>query len=68
MIARGRAVNAPHHPVSIGVEEADWLPFSLRLLEKHRTGLCPYCFYGGPGASTRTSDNPARGVANDHQR
>jgi hypothetical protein len=20
----------------------------LRLLENHRGGLCPYCFYGGP--------------------
>jgi hypothetical protein len=30
------------------VETADRLPFSLRLLENHRKGLCPYCFYGGP--------------------
>jgi len=29
-------------------ELADRLPFSLRLLENHRKGLCPYCFYGGP--------------------
>ena len=29
-------------------EKADRLPFSLRLLENHRKGLCPYCFYGGP--------------------
>jgi hypothetical protein len=30
------------------VEKADRLPFSLRLMENHRKGLCPYCFYGGP--------------------
>ncbi|HEX6072988.1 MAG TPA: hypothetical protein VFY95_08275 [Sphingomicrobium sp.] len=30
------------------IEKADRLPFSLRLLENHRKGLCPYCFYGGP--------------------
>ncbi len=29
-------------------EEADRLPFALRLLENHRKGLCPYCFFGGP--------------------
>jgi hypothetical protein len=29
-------------------QTADRLPFSLRLLENHRKGLCPYCFYGGP--------------------
>jgi len=29
-------------------ETADRLPFSLRLLENHRGGLCPYCFFGGP--------------------
>ena len=29
-------------------ETADRLPFQLRLLESHRKGLCPYCFYGGP--------------------
>jgi hypothetical protein len=29
-------------------ETADRLPFSLRLLENHRKGLCPYCFYKGP--------------------
>lgn len=29
-------------------ETADRLPFPLRLLESHRKGLCPYCFYGGP--------------------
>jgi hypothetical protein len=29
-------------------ENADRLPFSLKLLENHRKGLCPYCFYGGP--------------------
>jgi hypothetical protein len=43
-----RAVNAPSR-YRYGVEEADRLPFSLRVLEKHRKGLCPYCFYGGPG-------------------
>lgn len=32
-------------------ETADRLPFSLRLLENHRKGLCPYCFYGGPAGS-----------------
>ena len=30
------------------VETADRLPFSLRLIENHRKGMCPYCFYGGP--------------------
>jgi len=29
-------------------ETADRLPFPLHLLENHRKGLCPYCFYGGP--------------------
>jgi hypothetical protein len=29
-------------------QTADRLPFPLRLLENHRKGLCPYCFYGGP--------------------
>ncbi len=29
-------------------QTANRLPFSLRLLENHRKGLCPYCFYGGP--------------------
>jgi hypothetical protein len=29
-------------------QNAERLPFSLRLLENHRKGLCPYCFYGGP--------------------
>jgi hypothetical protein len=29
-------------------EEADRLPFSLRLLENYRHGVCPYRFYGGP--------------------
>ena len=30
------------------VETADRLPFPLKLLESHRKGLCPYCFFGGP--------------------
>jgi hypothetical protein len=30
------------------LQTADRLPFPLRLLESHRKGLCPYCFYGGP--------------------
>lgn len=42
-----RAVNAPAR-YRFEVEKADRLPFSLRLLENHRKGLCPYCFYGGP--------------------
>lgn len=42
-----RAVNAPAR-FRYEVEEADRLPFNLRLLENHRKGLCPYCFYGGP--------------------
>jgi hypothetical protein len=42
-----RAVDAPAR-YRYEVEEADRLPFSLRLLENHRKGLCPYCFYGGP--------------------
>jgi hypothetical protein len=42
-----RAVNARAR-YRYEVEEADRLPFSLRLLENHRKGLCPYCFYGGP--------------------
>ena len=42
-----RAVNAPAR-YRFEFEKADRLPFSLRLLENHRKGLCPYCFYGGP--------------------
>jgi hypothetical protein len=42
-----RAVNAPAR-YRYEIEGADRLPFSLRLLENHRKGLCPYCFYGGP--------------------
>jgi hypothetical protein len=42
-----RAVNAPAR-FRYEIERADRLPFSLRLLESHRRGLCPYCFYGGP--------------------
>jgi len=42
-----RAVNAPAR-YRYEVEKADRLPFTLRLLENHRKGLCPYCFYGGP--------------------
>jgi hypothetical protein len=42
-----RAVNAPAR-FRYEIEEADRLPFSLHLLENHRKGLCPYCFYGGP--------------------
>jgi hypothetical protein len=30
------------------VETADVFPFPIRLLESHRKGLCPYCFFGGP--------------------
>ena len=40
------AVNAQAR--SRDIETADRLPFSLRDLEIHRKGLCPYCFYGGP--------------------
>jgi hypothetical protein len=43
-----RAVNAPGR-YRYEFEKAGRLPFSLRLLENHRKGLCPYCFYGGPG-------------------
>ncbi|HWI03414.1 MAG TPA: hypothetical protein VNT52_06225 [Acidimicrobiales bacterium] len=42
-----RAVNAPAR-FRYDLEEADRLPFSLKVLENHRKGLCPYCFYGGP--------------------
>jgi hypothetical protein len=42
-----RAVN-PSSNMRHQVERADRLPFSLRLLENHRKGLCPYCFFGGP--------------------
>lgn len=42
-----RAVNAPSR-YRFDSEVADRLPFPLRLLENHRKGLCPYCFYGGP--------------------
>ncbi|HKS30548.1 MAG TPA: hypothetical protein VJS44_22170 [Pyrinomonadaceae bacterium] len=42
-----RAVNA-HGRYRFDRERADRLPFPLRLLENHRKGLCPYCFYGGP--------------------
>jgi hypothetical protein len=41
------AVNAPAK-TRYEEETADRLPFSLRLLENHRGGLCPYCFFGGP--------------------
>lgn len=42
-----RAVNAWAR-YRYDVERADRLPFDLRLLESHRKGLCPYCFFGGP--------------------
>lgn len=42
-----RSVDAPAR-YRFEIEKADRLPFSLRLLENHRKGLCPYCFYGGP--------------------
>lgn len=42
-----RAVNAPAR-FRYEFEQADRLPFSLKLLENHRKGLCPYCFFGGP--------------------
>jgi len=42
-----RAVNADSR-YRFEHETADRLPFALRLLENHRKGLCPYCFFGGP--------------------
>lgn len=42
-----RSVNVPNR-YRYDQEIADRLPFSLKLLENHRKGLCPYCFYGGP--------------------
>jgi hypothetical protein len=42
-----RAVRAPNR-YRLDEETVDRLPFPLRLLENHRGGLCPYCFYGGP--------------------
>jgi hypothetical protein len=42
-----RSVNAPDR-YRFEQQKADRLPLSLRLLENHRKGLCPYCFYGGP--------------------
>lgn len=45
-----RAVLAPAR-YRYDIEEVDRLPFSLRLLENHRKGLCPYCFYGGPAGT-----------------
>jgi hypothetical protein len=42
-----RAVNAPNR-YRFDFQTADRLPFSLKLLENHRKGLCPYCFFGGP--------------------
>lgn len=42
-----RAVGAPHR-YRFEEEYADRLPFPVRLLESHRKGLCPYCFFGGP--------------------
>jgi hypothetical protein len=42
-----KAVNAPNG-YRFSQQTADRLPFPLRLLESHRKGLCPYCFYGGP--------------------
>jgi hypothetical protein len=44
------AVNATHR-YRFELETADRLPFPLRLLESHRKGLCPYCFYGGPAGT-----------------
>jgi hypothetical protein len=44
------AVNAPSR-YRYEIEQADRLPFSLRLLENHRKGLCPYCFFGGPAGT-----------------
>lgn len=41
------AVNADNR-YRFETETADRLPFGLRLLESHRKGLCPYCFFGGP--------------------
>lgn len=41
------AVNAQNR-YRYNLETVDKLPFPLRLLENHRKGLCPYCFYGGP--------------------
>lgn len=48
-----RAVGAPNR-YRFDQQTADRLPFPLRLLENHRGGLCPYCFYGGPAGT-----NPA---------
>lgn len=45
-----RSVNVPAR-YRYKIEKADRLPFSLRLLENHRKGLCPYCFYGGPAGT-----------------
>jgi hypothetical protein len=45
-----RAVNAGSS-YRYEIERADRLPFSLRLLENHRKGLCPYCFFGGPAGT-----------------
>ena len=42
-----RAVNVPN-TFRVEVERVDRLPFSLRFVENHRKGLCPYCFFGGP--------------------
>jgi hypothetical protein len=42
-----RAVAAPNR-YRFDHETVDRLPFPLRLLENHRKGLCPYCFFGGP--------------------
>jgi hypothetical protein len=42
-----RAVNA-FARYRYDIQKADKLPFTLRLLENHRKGLCPYCFFGGP--------------------
>jgi hypothetical protein len=48
-----RAVNAPNR-YRFDEETIDRLPFPLRLLENHRGGLCPYCFYGGPAGVNPT--------------
>lgn len=42
-----RAVNAANR-YRFEIETADRLPFPLRLLDSHKKGLCPYCFYKGP--------------------
>lgn len=43
-------VTAPEPvPPVVGIEYLDTLPFAREELDGHRSEVCEYCFYGGPG-------------------